>query len=68
MKKMWSLAMISVVLLACNAEGSNKKSLDSLQNKIDSVAERSWDSGKKDLKTLKDRIREKLDVKDSVEN
>ena len=25
MKKMWSLAMISVVLLACNAEGSNKK-------------------------------------------
>ena len=42
MKKMWSLAMISVVLLACNAEGSNKKNLDSLQNKVDSVAERWW--------------------------
>jgi hypothetical protein len=35
---------------------------------VDSFAERTWDSGKKDLKNLKDRIREKIAEKDSLNN
>lgn len=68
MKKMWWLAMVSAVLLACSEGVSNRQSLDSLQNKVDSVAERTWDSGKKDLKNLKDRIQDKLTPKDSLDH
>ncbi len=65
---MWLLIMISGILVSCNESDSTENRADSLTKKVDSVAQNVWDSGKQDLKNLKDRIQNELGNKDSIDN
>ena len=64
MKKLgflWILAM----MMACNNTTTLENKADSLARHVDSASERLWDSGKKDVKELKDKIKDQF-KKDSV--
>ena len=64
MKKLvflWILGM----LMACNNTATLENKADSLAKHVDSTSERLWDSGKKDVKELKEKIKGEF-KKDSV--
>ena len=65
MKKLWVLIMISGVLLACSETGSGEKNLDSIRNTVDSVAQKTWDSGNQELRDLKQMIQDSVNRKGS---
>ena len=67
MKKLGLFALI-LVFSACNNSSGLSEKVDSLSKKIDSGAERIWDSTKAGAKRLKDKIDDKLDGKDSSGN
>ena len=54
------LVLMISVLGACNNDGKMKAKVDSLGKKFDSSAERWIDTAKKDLKSLEDKIKEKV--------
>jgi len=57
-------------LAACN-NGANDRvenNLDSLGQKVDSAANKLWDSAKKEGRELKERIETRLEKKDTTEN
>ena len=52
---------------ACNENGdSTERKLDSLERRIDTTAEKVWDSTKAKAKDLKERIEEKFEERDTV--
>ncbi|MGZ5286820.1 MAG: hypothetical protein ACXWV0_01150 [Flavisolibacter sp.] len=65
-KKIGAIALISVVLFACKEGSSTRSQMDSINKKVDSTAENTWDSGKNKLRDLKDEIRNQVAGKDSV--
>ena len=49
--------MLSLELVAaCNHSGTIENKADSLGKKVDSLSQKVWDSGKKDIKELKEKI------------
>jgi hypothetical protein len=68
MKKWFWVALISGILIACNNEGSGDRRVDSLANRVDSVANSTWDSGRSDLQQLKDSIENQFGNQDSLNN
>jgi len=65
MKKLGFFTLV-LVFTACNNSSGLSEKVDSLSKKIDSGAERIWDSTKAGAKRLKDKIDDKLDGKDSL--
>lgn len=56
------------MLTACNNEGdSAERKLDSLETRIDTTAEKVWDSTKAKAKDLKERIEQKIENRDADE-
>ena len=53
------------ILTACNNTATLENKADSLEKHVDSTSERLWDSGKKDVKELKEKIKDQF-KKDSV--
>ena len=53
------------MLTACNNTSTLENKADSLVKTVDSESERVWDSGKKDVKELKEKIKDQF-KKDSA--
>lgn len=66
MKKIWIGALGLGILSACNNTASLENKADSLGHKVDSVSKRVWDSGKEDVKELKNKIEDQFKKKDSA--
>lgn len=66
MKKGWVLLFGLAVFSACNNTADLENKADSLGKAVDSAGQKAWDSGKKDVKELKERIEEKFKDKDSA--
>ncbi|HEY6955543.1 MAG TPA: hypothetical protein VI385_09880 [Flavisolibacter sp.] len=64
MKKLGILLILGM-LMACNNTSTLENKADSLAKHVDSASERLWDSGKKDVKELKEKIKGEF-KKDSV--
>lgn len=68
MKKVLGVMAVVVLLAACNNEGdTTERKLDSLENRIDTTAEKVWDSTKAKAKDLKERIEQKIENRDAEE-
>lgn len=68
MKKWTGILAGAFLLAACNNEGdSTERKLDSLETRIDTTAEKVWDSTKAKAKDLKERIEEKIENRDRDE-
>jgi hypothetical protein len=62
MKKWTGILAGALLLVACNNEGdSTERKLDSLETRIDTTAEKVWDSTKAKAKDLKERIEKKIE-------
>lgn len=67
MKQLIGILVAGVLLSACNENGdSTERKLDSLERRIDTTAEKVWDSTKAKAKDLKERIEEKFEERDTV--
>ena len=66
MKKIGFLVVVIGILRACNNNATLENKADSLGKKVDSFGQKVWDSGKKDVKELKERIEKELKTKDSA--
>lgn len=64
MKKLGFLSILAM-LMACNNTATLENKADSLAKHVDSAGEKLWDSGKKDVKQLKEKIKDQF-KKDSV--
>jgi hypothetical protein len=60
MKRTAVLLVMTGIFWSCNDSGSIQTKVDTLSKKIDSTGKRLWDSGKNDLKKLKDTIQNKF--------
>ena len=66
MKKFLGVLIVAGLLTACNENGgSTEDKLDSLGKKIDTTAERIWDSTKEKAKDIKNEVEERLENRDS---
>ena len=54
------------ILTACNNTATLETKADSLVKKADSLSKKVWDSGKKDVKELKEKIKDEFNKKDSA--
>jgi ElaB/YqjD/DUF883 family membrane-anchored ribosome-binding protein len=62
MKKIVGLLLVVTVVVACDSNvTTTEQKLDSLGDKIETVAGRAWDSTKAKGKELKDKVEDKLD-------
>ena len=67
MKQIIGFLLVGALVSACNETGdSTERKLDSLERRIDTTAEKVWDSTKARAKDLKEQIEEKLEQRDSV--
>lgn len=67
MKKAAFIVLMAVLAASCNYEGSStERKLDSLEERIDTTADKVWDSTKAKAKELKERIEQKLENRDSL--
>lgn len=67
MKKTAFVVLMAVFALSCNNEGGiTEQKLDSLEERIDTTADKVWDSTKAKAKELKERIEQKLENRDSL--
>jgi len=64
MKKLGILLSLGI-LTSCNNTATLENKADTLGKKVDSVSKRLWDSGKKDVKELKEKIEDQF-KKDSA--
>jgi hypothetical protein len=65
MKRLVTFVVIGALFTACNEEGSSReRKLDSLERRIDTTAEKVWDSTKAKAKDLKDRIEAEFEERD----
>lgn len=68
MKKVTGILALALLFAACNNEGeSTERKLDSLETRIDTTAEKVWDSTKAKAKELKERIEEKIENREEEE-
>ncbi len=68
MKKRLILVTITVlVLCSCNDGGSVKIEVDSVGKQFDTTAERVYDTAKSRLKTLTDKIEDRVNSRDSID-
>lgn len=68
MKRGTGLLVMVLLLAACNNEGdSTERKMDSLEQRIDTTAEKVWDSTKAKAKDLKERIEQKIERHDSAD-
>jgi hypothetical protein len=65
MKKLGILVSLTT-FMACNNSATVQNKADSLAKKVDSAGERLWDSGKKDVRQLTEKIEDQLKKKDSA--
>jgi hypothetical protein len=66
MNKLLALLLIGGVLGGCNDNAEVKAKFDSVGKKFDSSAQRLYDTAKEKGRELKDKIKEKLDKKDTI--
>jgi len=59
MKKL-GILMSLWMLTACNNTATLENKADTLVKKVDSASQRLWDSGKKDVKELKEKIEDQF--------
>ena len=67
MQKTGFLILFVFTLSACNNSGKIESKVDSLSKKIDTTAEKVWDSTKAGFKRIKDKVEDKLEQKDSTD-
>ena len=68
MKKLGLVILAAGMVAGCsNSDSSTKVKLDSIGKKLDSSANRVWDSTKEKAKDIKNSIENKLEEKDSSE-
>ena len=68
MKKLTGLLTLALLVAACNNEGDHtERKLDSLETRIDTTAEKVWDSTKAKAKDLKERIEQKIENREAEE-
>lgn len=67
MQKLGFLLFFAFFLSACNNSGKIESQIDSLSKKIDTTAEKVWDSTKAGFNKIKDKVEDKLDQKDSAD-
>ena len=65
MQKPGFLLLLVFTLAACNNSGKIESKVDSLSKKIDTTAEKVWDSTKAGFKRIKDKVEDKLENNDS---
>jgi hypothetical protein len=65
MKKLGLLVLVVVAMSSCNGGTNVTIKVDSLGNKLDTIAKKAWDSTKKGVKNLEDKLDEKFEKKDS---
>jgi hypothetical protein len=65
MKKLGILMLVGVVVSSCNGGTNVTIKVDSLGSKLDTMAKKAWDSTKKGVKNLEDKLDEKFEKKDS---
>lgn len=62
MKRLTGLLALVLLVTACNNEGDvTERKLDSLETRIDTTAEKVWDSTKARAKDLKERIEQRIE-------
>jgi hypothetical protein len=66
MQKPGFLILVILTLSACNNSAQIESKVDSLAKKIDTTADKVWDSTKAGFERLKDKVEDKLDKKDST--
>ena len=54
------------ILSACNNTATLEPKADSLAKKVDSLSKKVWDSGKRDVRELKEKIDKEFKKKDSA--
>ena len=54
------------ILTACNNTATLENKADSLGKKVDSFSRKVWDSGKQDVKELKEKIEDQFKKKDTA--
>ena len=68
MKRLTGLLTLALLLAACNNEGdSTERKLDSLETRIDTTAEKVWDSTKARAKDLKEHIEQRIENREADE-
>jgi len=65
MKKLGFLVLVIVIMSSCNGGTNVTIKVDSLGSKLDTLAKKAWDSTKKGVKNLEDKLDEKFEKKDS---
>lgn len=66
MKRITSILALALLFTACNNEGdTTERKLDSLETRIDTTAEKVWDSTKAKAKDLKERIEQKIENREA---
>lgn len=68
MKRGWFLFLGLAIFSACNNTATLEKKADSISNKIETFGKKVLDSGKKDMKNLKNKIHDQFFQKDSAKN
>jgi chaperonin cofactor prefoldin len=66
MKKIGILVVVLGILSACNNTATLETKADSLGKQVDSVSKKVWDSGKKEVKELKEKIEKEFKKNDSA--
>ena len=65
MKRFFAMLVIAGLLTACNENGNTiEGKLDSLGDRIDTTAEKIWDSTKAKAKDIKEDVEERLEDND----
>ena len=65
MKRFFAVLVVAGLLTACNENGSTiEGKLDSLEDRIDTTAEKIWDSTKAKAKDIKEEVEERLEDND----
>jgi len=66
MKKLGILMLSLEIVSACNNSGNVENKADSLGKGIDSLSQKVLDSGRKDVKQLKEKIEDQFKKQDSA--
>lgn len=68
MKRITGLLALVLLFTACNNEGDvTERKLDSLETRIDTTAEKVWDSTKAKARDLKERIEQRIENREDGE-
>lgn len=66
MKRITGILALALLFTACNNESdTTERKLDSLETRIDTTAEKVWDSTKAKARDLKERIEQKIENREA---